>query len=120
MKDLTPILEDISHLDMTDMEPTVLPSTVHVQEVINPKPMPGILVEQESLVDKPKSGPTTAVNSGISLAGKHDKEDNAQEFSREGQVEVHSIGASYSQCKTSSEGVSKIITSDDLAPDIGM
>jgi len=63
---------------------------------------------------------TTTMDDGISLAGKHDKEDNTQEFLRQGQVKVHSTKAGYSQCKTSSEGVSKIVTTDDLAPDIGI
>ena len=41
------ILEDISHVDKTDLEPTRLVSTVHVQEVTVPKSMSKILIEKE-------------------------------------------------------------------------
>jgi len=58
----------------TDLEPTVLPSTGNVQELVDPKPMPGILVEKESKVDMQKMivsklDPTTTMDDGISLAG---------------------------------------------------
>jgi len=106
------------------LEPTALVSTVHAQEVIVSKLMPGFLVEKESSVDKQQMvmsmlDPTTTTDDDISLAGKHDKEDNAQEFLRQGQAEIHATEASYSQCKTGFENVSIIVTSDDLAPDIG-
>jgi len=106
------------------MEPIALVSIVHVQEVIDPKLMPGFLVEKESFVKEQKMvvsmlDPTTTTDDSTRLAGKHDKEDNAQVF-RQGQAEVHSTEAGYSQCKTSSENVFMIVTSDDLAPDIGM
>jgi len=119
-----PILQDISHLDKTDLESTAFLSTGDIQEVVDLKLMPGILVEEKSKVGMQKMivsklNPTTTIDDGISLAGKHDKEDNAQELLRQGQVEVYSMGAGYSQCKTSSKGVNKIVTTDDLAPDIG-
>jgi len=120
-----PIIQDVSCCDKTDLEPTVLPSTCDVQEVVDLKPLPRFLVEKESFVEEQKMvvsmlDPTTLTDDGISLAGKHDKEDNAQEFGMQGQADVHSMEASYSQCKTSSESISMIVTSDDLAPDIGM
>jgi len=117
------IIEDISHVDKTDLESTALVSTIHVQEVIDPKP--GFLVEKESFVEEQKMvvsllDATTTMDDGINLAGNHDEEDNAQEFLRQGQAEIHSTEASYSQCKASSGSVSKIVTTDDFAPDIGM
>jgi len=39
---------------------------------------------------------------------------------RQSQTEIHSIEAGYSQCRTSSGNVSKIVTIDDLAPNIGI
>jgi len=47
---LSPIIEDISYLDKTDLEPTALVSTAHVQEVTDPKLMPGILVENVEVI----------------------------------------------------------------------
>jgi len=112
-------------LDKTDLEPIALVSTVHVQKVIDPKSMSGFLVEKESFVEEQKMvvpilDSTTSRDDGISLVGKHDNEDNAQEFVMQSQADIHSMQASCSQSKTSSESVSMIVTSDDLAPDIGM
>jgi len=120
------IPEDISHVDKTDLEsPRLVPTVHHVQEVTVPKSMPRFLVQEESFVEERKMvvsmlDLTIATDDDISLAGNHDKEDNAQEFVMQGQVEIHSMEASYSQCKTSSRGVTEIVTSDDLAPDIGI
>ncbi len=77
------IIEDISHLDKTDLESTALPSTGDIQEVVDPKSMPGFLVEKELFVEEQKMvvsmlDSTTTVDDDISLAEKYDKEDNAR------------------------------------------
>jgi len=120
-----PIIEDVSCGDKTDLEPTRPVSTVHVQEVIDPQPMSGILVEEEPLVNMQKMvmsrlDPSTAVIDGISLVEKFDRKDKTLGYWRQSQVEVHSMESGISQSKTSSDSVSKIVTTDDLAPDIGM
>jgi len=72
-------------LDKTDMEPTALAFKGDIQEVIDVKPMPGTLVEKEVLVDKQrmvvsKLDPPTAMDDGIILAKKYDKEGKALEY----------------------------------------
>jgi len=106
------------------MEPTTLASKGDLQVVIDLKLMPGFLVENESFVEDQKIvvsmlDPTTITDDGFSFAEKHDKEGNALAFLRQDQAEVYSTEVECKQCKTSLNNVC-IITTDDLAPNIGM